>query len=53
MAILSGRAGADPPQIAQIGPGAAESAAGGSEAGSWAEIPASRRPVREGEDSGG
>ena len=51
-AILSGplcRGGAE---IAQNGPGASVVAGGGSEAGSWPEIPASRRPAREGGDSG-
>ena len=51
-AILSGALGRGGAQIAQIGPGAPESAGRGSEAGSWAEIPASRRPAREGGDSG-
>ena len=49
-AILSGALCRGGAQIAQIGPGAPESAGGGSEAGSWAEIPASRRPAREGGD---
>ena len=51
-AILSDALCRGGPKIAQIGPGAPESAGGGSEAGSWAEIPASRRPGREGGDSG-